>query len=184
MAGETADLKHIVARRILCLQLGLILGVASLLIVINAFQVTRFGFDLWLALFAGSMGSSIALLRRVRSDAAALQEVGHSLFDTLVPVVYGAILAGLTYLLFMSGILSGAGEEGLLTTNLFPTFQFPEVGTRSLIEAFLASQPASVPDLGKLLVWSFLAGYSENFVIGILGQLYSRANRVEEQPTA
>jgi hypothetical protein len=108
-----------------------------------------------------------------------LEQVGHSYIDTMMPVLYGAILAGITYLLFMSGILSGAAGQGLLTTNLFPTFQFdteiPEGA--SVVRSFLRSRPATVPDLGKLLVWCFMAGYSEHFVIGILRQLDRRGGK-------
>ena len=35
----------------------------------------------------------------------------------------------------------------------------------------VAMRPAGLKDLGKLLLWCFLAGYYEKFVIGILKQL-------------
>jgi hypothetical protein len=34
--------------------------------------------------------------------------------------------------------------------------------------------PVSMKDVGKLLVWCFVAGYSEKFVTGILKQLERR----------
>jgi hypothetical protein len=105
-----------------------------------------------------------------------LRDAGRSTIDTLMPILYGAIMAGLTYLLFMSGILSGNAGAGLLTTNLFPTFNVDlvDIETEGLVKSFLGSRPATLPDLGKLLVWCFLAGYSEKFVIGILGKLEHR----------
>jgi len=182
MPNDAAELARAVARRVFVIQLALVIAILTLVLISDVFVVTRFGFDFWLSFFAGCMGSSIALLRRVKTDAAVLQEAGRSLIDTMLPVLYGAILAALTYLLFMSGLLSGGGGTGLLTTNLFPTFTFAaEIAeTESLVHAFLRSRPASIPDLGKLLVWCFLAGYSEKFVIGILGQLERRGEEAEQ----
>lgn len=176
MTGEKADLNRVVVKRIFVIQFALIVTMLSLLLVGDAMNAERFGFDFWLAFFAGCMGSSIALLKRIRTDEAVLSEAGRSVIDTVIPVLYGAILAGLAYALFLSGILSGPTGEGLLTTNLFPTFRFAAEGAEaeSLVRSFLRSRPASVPDLGKLLVWCFLAGYSEKFVVGILGQLDAR----------
>jgi len=37
--------------------------------------------------------------------------------------------------------------------------------------AYIEMRPATIADVGKLMVWCFLAGYSERFVADILGQL-------------
>ncbi len=41
-----------------------------------------------------------------------------------------------------------------------------------------------LPDLGKLLVWSFIAGYSEHLVTGILSQLERKGAGAEPQNEA
>jgi zinc transporter ZupT len=178
MQLETTDLSRTVVRRIFVLQISLVVTILMLLLVSDWFDVKRFGFDFWLAFFAGCMGASISLRIRIGTDDKVLQETGRSVVDTLMPILYGAIMAGLTYLLFMSGILSGNEGEGLLTTNLFPTFDVDlvDLKTEGVVKAFLGSRPATLPDLGKLLVWCFLAGYSEKFVIGILGKLEHRSD--------
>jgi len=48
--------------------------------------------------------------------------------------------------------------------------------TEGVVKSFLGSRPATLPDLGKLLAWCFLAGYSEKFVIGVLGKLEHRTD--------
>jgi len=178
MQTETTELNRTVVRRIFVIQISLVVTILLLLLVGDAFDVKRFGFDFWLAFFAGCMGASISLRIRIARDAEVLQEASRSVIDTLMPVLYGAIMAGLTYLLFMSGILSGNAGSGLLTTNLFPTFDVDLVDTKTegVVKAFLGSRPATLPDLGKLLVWCFLAGYSEKFVLGILGKLEQRSD--------
>jgi hypothetical protein len=59
---------------------------------------------------------------------------------------------------------------GLLVTNLFPNFVDPGSGG-TVLDKFVRVEPETVEDIGKLLVWCFLAGYSERFVTDILGQL-------------
>ncbi len=98
-----------------------------------------------------------------------------------MPLLYGGLMAGIAYLLFVSGILSGDGGSGLFTSNLFPNFTEPQTKTEQLIRAFLEIRPVSMKDTGKLLVWCFVAGYSERFVTGILKQLERRG---EEGPAA
>jgi len=178
MQDETTDLQRTVVRRIFVVQISLVATILLLLLVGDWFAVKRFGFDFWFAFFAGCMGASISLRTRIGADAGVLREAGRSIVDTLMPILYGAILAGLTYLLFMSGILSGNQGQGLLTTNLFPTFDVDlvDIQTEGVVKAFLGSRPATLPDLGKLLVWCFLAGYSEKFVMGILGTLERRSD--------
>jgi hypothetical protein len=186
MQNQSADASGTVVRRILVVQMSLVVTILLLLLVGDLFDVRRFGFDFWFAFFAGCMGASISLRIRISRDAAVLQEAGRSTVDTLMPILYGAIMAGMTYLLFMSGILSGNAGAGLLTTNLFPTFDVDsvDVETAGLIKAFLGSRPATLPDLGKLVVWCFLAGYSEKFVIGILGKLEPKTAEGDSTPHA
>lgn len=138
-----------------------------------------FGF-FWFSFLAGCVGASLGALKRIRSDPQFAVELAQSRIATLMPVLYGGLMAGVAYLLFMSGILSGDGGNGLLTTNLFPNFSAASAARASLSE-YLAMRPATMADAGKLIVWCFLAGYSERFVAGILGQLEQKATRTEEE---
>ena len=87
-----------------------------------------------------------------------------------MPLLYGTLMAGVAYLLFMSEILSGDGGGGLFTTNIFPNFTKPDSST-PLVNQFVTMTPDGMRNSGKLLVWCFIAGYSERFVTGILDQL-------------
>ena len=173
--------------RVFVVQLGLVVVTTLLVFVGYGFEAWRgadrsFGF-FWFAFLAGCFGSSIALLRRVRAEPETLPEVTRTWTDLLLPHLYGGLMAGLAYMLFLSGILSGTGKGGLLTSNLFPDFTTSETSVRPSITAYLNLRPASITDAGRLLVWSFIAGYSERFVTGILDQMGTRGaakDRAEE----
>ena len=171
MIQETQKTRLAVVRRIFVAQLCLVAAFWLLAAVGYFWHVGSFFFGLLL----GSLGGSIALLRRVRTEEApVVAELAADVTSTLMPMLYGGLMAGVAYLLFLSGILSGDGGSGLFTSNLFPNFTAPKPETEELIKSFLEIRPESMEDAGKLLVWCFVAGYSERFVTGILKQLERR----------
>lgn len=162
-------------RRIFLLQIALVVGATALVVVAASLESNPgggVGF-FWFAFLAGCFGSTIGMVRQTRSDKKALRELSRSWTALLVPHLYGGLLAGLTYFLFVSGILSGTGKSGLLTSNLFPDFTNADAAGSASVRAYLALRPASLADAGKLMVWCFMAGYSEGFVVGILDHLRS-----------
>ncbi len=169
-------------RRIFLVQLFLV-AVTTALVLVGAMIEGRtpqgFGF-FWFAFIAGCIGSSIGMVRQCRDDPEALRQLSRSWTALLMPHLYGGLLAGLTFFLFVSGILSGTGQSGLLTSNLFPDFTGADAASGASIKAYLALRPASLADAGKLLVWCFIAGYSEGFVIGVLDQLRTVSRRDAE----
>jgi len=177
-------------KKIIYAQLGL-MGFISLTIILG-FIVDDQLWSFLYCLFLGGLGGSISYLRRLPTEEyETLARSNESTVTTLMPIVYGSIMAIVMYLLFMSGILTGDGGKGLFTSNLFPNFglltgegkiecssstsgsvldQMPA----TTIKEVLSIRPCSVKDLGKLFVWCFISGYSEKFVAGILGSLEKR----------
>jgi hypothetical protein len=146
----------------------------------------RFG-AFWLAFISGAIGGSLSLIKRIRVEKIEmLQEINSSLITTVMPLLYGGILASITYLLFLGCVLTGDGEGGLFTSNLFPEFEglkcsAASEGTGGTEQAqtldmkqIIQIRPRSIQDFAKLLVWSVLSGYSEKFVDGILRTLERR----------
>lgn len=80
--------------------------------------------------------------------------------------VIAAILAMTLYMMFISGLLSG---------DIFPKFIHATVeqgGSYTNMKDFATKiDPESFKDVAKILVWSFIAGYSEKFVPNLVSQV-------------
>lgn len=167
-----------VIRAIFFTQIGLLLLISILSFV--GFQSTgsNLGFFFFTTLI-GALGASVSLLKRAHSNRKFFDEEFKTLkiFTVLMPVLYGTILAGVAYLLFVSGILSGDGGEGMLTSNLFPNFEEITADNLTMFQQFLQTKPENMQNTAKLFIWCFMAGYSESFVAGILNQLESQISK-------
>lgn len=75
-----------------------------------------------------------------------------------VAVAFACVL----YLIFMGGLLRG---------GLFPEFRGAGTMFRDVESFVLLVHPASNADFAKLMVWSFIAGFSEKFVPNLISQL-------------
>ncbi|MCB0706608.1 MAG: hypothetical protein KDC34_14940 [Saprospiraceae bacterium] len=161
-------------RTIFYIQLGLMTLIGILFTIgyfTDVFPIGAFLFTIIL----GALGASVSLMKRIRDQKVLFETEVKDLkmLAVFIPILYGTLLSGVAYLLFMSGILSGENGGGLIVTNLFPNFIDTSSGG-SVLDKFVQVEPEGINDIGKLLVWCFLAGYSESFVTGILGQLESR----------
>ena len=153
-----------------CSSVVALVVVTTIMVLIAAYWMD-FGF-FWFAFLAGVFGASVALLRRLRDETEFKTEAVQSWMPTLMPQLYGGLLAAITYFLFVSGILSGSEAGGFISTSLFPNFSSGEPNDGVLtVNDFLQSRPVALQDAGKLMVWCFLGGYSEGFVTGMLGRL-------------
>lgn len=185
MYNQEKQSSNKVLREIFFIQIGLLSLLALLAIIdysIASIDVGSFFF----AIILGSLGASVSILRRALDKKPMLIDQANDLrvLKTLIPILYGTVLSGVAYLLFLSGILSGDNGNGLLTTNLFPNFVASDAsqcsGEMSLLDEFRCLDPDGIQNAAKLLVWCFLAGYSEGFVIGILKRLENHTSISKE----
>ena len=203
-AEQRRSVVEILIRRIFIAQI-VILAAFLVFVLIGAFYPERLG-AFSLAFLCGAVGGSLSLLKRIRIEKIeALREIQSSMVTTLMPLLYGGILASITYMLFLGCILTGDGEGGLFTSNLFPEFEGlhcaadvsaaaesaqaltqhgtidggSATGSKQTLDmkSFIQIKPKSIQDFAKLLVWSLLAGYSEKFVDGILRTLERQSER-------
>jgi hypothetical protein len=167
-------------RRIFVSQVAILTGFL-VAIMVGVFFPERLG-AFSLAFLCGALGGSMSLLKRIRIEKIGiLKEIESSLVTTLMPLLYGGVLASVTYLLFLGCVLTGDGEGGLFTSNLFPEFAGlncqgssgtgPETADALDMKSLIQMKPKTIQDFAKLLVWSVLSGYSEKFVDGILRTL-------------
>ncbi len=90
----------------------------------------------------------------------------------LSPLI-GGILATLTYVLFVSGLLTG---------DLFPKFVSDKLPAAVQGIEVLFSIHGQATDYAKLIFWCFLAGYSEHFATNILANFESSGSHPSQRP--
>ena len=116
-------------------------------------------------LFVGILGGFVSIKQRMKKMSAEemvlLAKTKYQIF--LIPI-YGGIFSLLLYVLFISGMVQG---------SLFPNFIKPVcvIGENPLRWILTTTTVASAEDFGKMLVWSFAAGFSERLVPNFLGKL-------------
>ena len=150
---------------------------ASIVLVIVFYVASQQMGTMIFALFIGGVGSCVSFfLRFPKLGDSELEFIVSSWWALIVPVLIGFVMGGFIYIIFFAGILTGDGGKGLFTSNLFPLFTSPPLAEGEVLslKQALEIRPVSVQDFGKLLVWCFLAGYSERLVPNILKSLEQR----------
>lgn len=126
--------------------------------------------NVWGVVFAaGATGGLVSMQRRLQNLPAHgeslgdLVELSSGMTIKLAPVI-GGIFAIVLFLMFSSGLAAG---------DLFPAMN-GDVARTSFIEFTNHLQPATAAQWGKLLVWSFIAGFAERLVPDTLDRLIAR----------
>lgn len=119
----------------------------------------------------GVLGGFISLHRRLKTlGIPDLKLLGESWCYTILAPFVGGMLAALLFIIFLSNLISG---------DLFPKFILDDADRYQQdtlrFQDLLKCRAEHVTDYAKLLVWSFIAGFSEKFVVNILGQFESSA---------
>ena len=113
------------------------------------------------ALF-GALGVMTSLILRRRIDPS-LSQMG-ILRALVLTYGLGALFAVMLLALFVGGFLQG---------ELFPSFGFADSWLWLNFR---------LPDWGKLVVWSFVVGFSERLMPGVFDQLTERFSQQREEP--
>jgi hypothetical protein len=147
---------------------------AAIAVGTNYFLVSLRYLDVWCMVFAaGATGGLLSLQRRLQS----LPSYGESLSDLVelsgrmtvrfTPII-GGVFAIVLFLIFASGLAGGG--------SLFPTLQ-PRTNVSDFQTFIEHLEPDNTFDWGKLLVWSFIAGFGERFVPDTLDRLIARSEQ-------
>ena len=160
MAKERIDLVRGVSRRLLLAMLVLIAAVVCA-VVVALWAVEAPSPSVLIVFLAGQIGGYVGLQRRIKKlSTEDLELLATSWVYTVLSPLIGGILAVALYLIFISGLITG---------ELFPVFvadsQAPDDES---IRMLFAHHGEKYGDYAKLLVWSFVAGYSEKFVINVI----------------
>lgn len=116
----------------------------------NQLHVCKYTFYVgmeWLAVFSAgiSMGVIGAATNHMLLNANRRDEQDISAWATLAILLFGAVFAFILILIFLGGFIQGS--------------LFPNMTSRGWISIYL-----SMSDWAKLMVWCFIAGFSERFV--------------------
>ncbi len=145
-----------------------IIVVASLAVSGALFGATiafgsRFMFS-WFCLECGIVGGFVSIQQRLNKlDLEEANLLASSWFATVLAPSYGGIFAVILYFLFLANLVSG---------QLFPAFSIPAFHdppiTEDIKAFFVQTYPKSGADFAKFAFWSFVAGFSERFVPGVI----------------
>lgn len=123
----------------------------------------------------GVIGGFVGLQRRLKkmSDDDLTLLANSWVYVSLAPLV-GGILAVVTYVLFVSGLLKG---------DLFPNFEPDKIADAAAprgMDALFAIH-GTAQDYGKMLFWCFVAGFSERFATDIISRFESQTGETDSE---
>lgn len=143
-------------------------------IVLSALMLLALPFVMWwgtgkppimLAVFtAAILGSVINISDQVRTYFRN-KSWRHVLRVLAFKLLVACALAIFTYVFLMSGFLKGP---------LFPEFQQIEKPYDDMIAFANETKPKTNLDVARILVWSFVAGYSERFIAQLIARVESQ----------
>ena len=116
-------------------------------------------------LLASTLGSAADISTRIQNipDNRRTMEL---IVDLAWKILGSGILAVFAYAVFASGIVQGA---------LFPSFRYGD-GSYVGMQKFMTDVvPAENVDTAKVIVWSFVAGYSQQFITALMTGLDQKA---------
>ncbi|NBF02209.1 hypothetical protein GV819_07875 [Pseudomonas sp. Fl5BN2] len=114
---------------------------------------------------AGNIGGYVGFHRQLSSlSDDELVGLCSSWFGVLLPSFIGGILAGLLYILFLSGVVQG---------ELFPLIVSDENCrfTENNFYKIFCQHAAGYASYAKLLFWSFVAGFNQNYVVDLIDNI-------------
>jgi len=125
-----------------------------------------------LVIAAGVIGGFVGLQRRLKElTIQDLTLMSNSWIYTCLSPLVGGVLALLLYILFISKLVSG---------DLFPVFKPDAAQVGQAVTGFqtiMLQQADGYQSYGKLIFWSFIAGYSEHFVTDVMNRFEGAAIR-------
>lgn len=157
----------------------IIMAGVSLLLISLIFWITlhfsqRFMIS-WMTFGVGLLGGFVSIQQRIKGiHNDELEVLSGSWFQILLIPIYGGIFALVLYILFLSGILQG---------HLFPGFYVPSPpsngqppDTEFMKSLFMEIYPQTGEDFGKLIFWSFVAGFSERYVPQVITSITDKSS--------
>jgi hypothetical protein len=123
---------------------------------------------------AGNIGGYVGFHRRLSTlTDPEIENLSKSWFALILPSFIGGILAGLLYLLFLSGVIRG---------DLFPVI-VPDDDPKCLKQIFndiFCQHAEGYAAYAKLLFWSFVAGFNQDYVVDLIENIKGTDKKADE----
>jgi hypothetical protein len=132
-----------------------------------------------LVFFAAAVGSVVNNYHRLAKlsevDKAVAAQIENSVFtlQIYVSLLISGILGLVMYGLCMTSLLGG---------ELFPQFIGTEAGYQTMSSFLNEVKPKANLDIGKMLIWAFVAGFSERLIPNVLDRLARQAEALRGEP--
>lgn len=120
----------------------------------------------------GNVGGYISVHSKLKNVSdEELGELADSWLGVVVPSFIGGVLAVVLYLIFIAGLLEG---------DLFPNFEpDADANEASGFTKLFEQHGVHGSDYAKLLIWSFVAGYSERYVVNIIESFQGKKGKAD-----
>ena len=164
--NSRVDLINTISKRLFRITATLLI-IGFLAAGLNYYVLTSVKFPfIIVCIIMGFIGGFVSIQKRLRElGLEELTLLSKSINTTALPPLVGGILALVLYIIFVSGIISG---------DLFPSFENPEYATNKTFSTFLGTRLVDYNDNAKALFWSFVAGFSERFVLNLIQNIEGR----------
>jgi hypothetical protein len=151
-----------------------------ILSVVLASQTT--GYQVPLIVFiTGNIGGYVGFHRRLASlTDEEIIHLSSTWFGVTLPSFIGGILAGVLYILFISGVVSGDLFPKIIADQT-PTCLDPKTSER--FEVIFCQHAEGYASYAKLLFWSFVAGFNQNYVVDLIESLKGSDNATDANAT-
>lgn len=163
---------NIIWKRLFLIFTALLLLSVTFTIFITDFRVPLIVF------ITGNIGGYVGFHRRLAhlSDDEIIN-LSTSWFGVALPSFIGGILAGILYILFISGVIEG---------QLFPTITPDEKCLlNEPLESFdviFCQHAQGYASYAKLLFWSFVAGFNQDYVVDLIDSIKGNKNAAKDNP--
>jgi hypothetical protein len=140
----------------------ILIATATIVVIVAYVGAFRVSPVVPLIFLVGQIGGYVGLQSRLRTlSEPDLKLLTTSWVYTILTPMVGGILAILLHMIFLSGLISG---------QMFPKF-VPDANPPDVedLRVIFATHADGYASYAKLFVWSFVAGYSERFVVDMLG---------------
>ena len=123
---------------------------------------------------SGTVGGAVNSFRRIQNMRSAKNETLDAMTERLVTIqIYlspfvGGVFAFVLYTIFMAGLVQG---------SLFPEFAAGEEAYKTFSDFAKITIPKENADVAKVIIWSFIAGFSEGLVPNFISKIAKEADQ-------